>query len=126
MTVAVATMKRCSCCKQELPLEMFSKNRLKKDGLNVWCRACQRRYELERNYGFTPEAFDQMLESQGHRCAICGTDTPGGKGAWHVDHDHDTGAVRGLLCHHCNTAIGNLKDDPELLRKAANYIESHR
>lgn len=78
-----------------------------------------------RNYGVTPEQYEAMLEVQANRCAICRTDTPGGKGTWHVDHCHDSKAVRGLLCHHCNIMLGNAKDDPAVLRSAAAYLENH-
>ena len=58
-------------------------------------------------YGLTPEDYDRMLAAQGGRCAICGTDNPGGQGnRLHVDHDHETGRVRGLLCQGCNARLG--------------------
>lgn len=74
-------------------------------------------------YGLTPEQYEALLERQGGKCAICDTETPGGKGSWHVDHDHETKKVRGLLCHNCNIALGNFKDDPVLLEAAAAYLE---
>lgn len=86
--------------------------------------------ERERHlgrYGLTHEMFELILESQGNVCAICGTDEPGntrGPAAFRVDHDHDTGEVRGLLCNKCNIAIGYLKDDPALLRRALEYLEA--
>lgn len=59
-------------------------------------------------------------------CDICGTDYPGGRfGNWNIDHDHSTGARRGVLCAACNTAIGLLRDDPALLVKAVDYLRSH-
>jgi hypothetical protein len=64
-----------------------------------------------------------MLEDQGHVCAICGTKDPGYKGRFVVDHDHDTGNVRGLLCDRCNTGIGFLQDNIAVLRSAINYLE---
>ena len=79
-----------------------------------------------QNYNITEEQYDQMLEAQSGRCAICGTDTPTGKWkAFAVDHDHKTGLVRALLCNECNRGIGLLKDSAELLQKAANYIANH-
>jgi hypothetical protein len=77
-----------------------------------------------RRYGLTPEEFEAMLAAHDGRCALCRTDESRGQGDWHVDHDHVTGQVRGLLCASCNLGIGHLKDDPALLRKAAIYIES--
>jgi hypothetical protein len=64
---------------------------------------------------------DVMLEAQGGVCAICQA-AP----AAHVDHDHETGAVRALLCFNCNGGLGQFKDDPEVLRAAADYVEEHR
>jgi hypothetical protein len=73
-------------------------------------------------YGLTPAAFDAMLAGQGGRCAICGTDEPGWHG-WNVDHDHETGVVRGILCGHCNVGLGHFADDADRLRAAADYLD---
>ncbi|WP_244524233.1 endonuclease VII domain-containing protein [Geodermatophilus dictyosporus] len=62
-----------------------------------------------------------MLEAQGGACAICEVQP-----AAHVDHDHDTGRVRQLLCFGCNGGLGQFKDDPTVLRAAARYVERHR
>lgn len=80
---------------------------------------------LKRKYGLTVEEFDGMLAAQDGRCAICATDTPGVKG-WCVDHCHDSGRVRGVLCTSCNTAIGQMKDNPVRLRAAADYLERNQ
>lgn len=79
-------------------------------------------YMREYLYGLTPDQFATMLADQEGRCAICRADSPGGKGGWHVDHDHQTGTVRGLLCHGCNLGLGNFVDDPGRLRAAADYL----
>jgi hypothetical protein len=84
--------------------------------------AAKRRYKL-KGYGLTQLQFDDMLSSQNFSCAICGSKEPKGVGNFHVDHCHTTGAVRGLLCHCCNTALGGFKDNPAALRKAATYLE---
>lgn len=78
-----------------------------------------------RRYGITQADYDRMLALQGGRCAICATDDPGKK-SWCIDHDHDTEAVRGLLCSLCNTGIGNLRDDPDILKSAVSYLERHK
>ncbi|MHC2284433.1 endonuclease VII domain-containing protein [Bradyrhizobium barranii] len=80
---------------------------------------------LMRKYGITVEKRAEMLAAQGFRCALCPSDDPGPKGQWHVDHCHDTGKVRALLCMQCNVGIGNLQHSPALLRAAADYIEKH-
>jgi hypothetical protein len=76
---------------------------------------------LRHQYGLSVDEYDAMLARQGGVCAVCG----GGPGAraFCVDHDHDTGAVRGLLCNPCNAGIGQLGDDPARLRAAADYLE---
>lgn len=73
-------------------------------------------------YGVTPEQYDALLLAQDNRCAICRTDTPGGRGTWCVDHCHDTERVRGLLCNGCNTGLGQFQDDPDRLKAAAEYL----
>lgn len=85
---------------------------------------------LMRTYGMTLNEYRRRLASQEGCCAICRS--PGFKMREHhrkllvVDHDHATGAIRGLLCHNCNRAIGLLKDDPAIIRQAAAHIETHR
>lgn len=77
-----------------------------------------------RKYGITPEQFDALLAQQNGLCAVCGASEAGGRdGTWHLDHDHATRKVRGILCHSCNIGIGNFNDNPTRLRKAADYLE---
>jgi hypothetical protein len=73
-------------------------------------------------YGLTKEAYDDLVESQGNKCAICESPPDGRWGRLMVDHDHETGEVRGLLCCNCNWALGHLKDDPDLISKAYWYL----
>ena len=81
---------------------------------------------LKKSFGITIEQFDEMLRSQGFACAICGNGKPGGVGTFHVDHCHETKKVRGLLCHHCNTALGLFKDNLVILRSAMRYLKKAR
>lgn len=83
-------------------------------------RASSRRHRL-RVYGLTPEDYDALLAKQDRACAICREPCRTGD-ALVVDHDHDTGAVRGLLCRTCNLALGYLRDDPDLIAAAAAYL----
>jgi len=90
-------------------------------------RAVRRRAELKANYGITPEDYERMLAEQGGRCAVCRA--PAERAATReggylcVDHDHVTGAVRGLLCGHCNAVLGYGQDSPTVLRSAIHYLE---
>ena len=81
--------------------------------------ASTRRAAYLRRYGITPDEVAVRLAAQGGVCACCG-DTPAGLG--HVDHDHATGAIRGVLCARCNIGIGYFLDRPERLRAAAAYL----
>lgn len=84
-------------------------------------------HEIVRNqrlkkYGLTLEQYNQMLESQNHCCAICSKHESEQKNSLAVDHNHTTGVVRALLCDACNTAIGLLKEDPEVIARVVAYI----
>lgn len=75
--------------------------------------------------GFTPLLFEQTLQLQGHRCAICQHDLRQLKSkSVHADHCHASGAPRGVLCHHCNAGLGAFRDNPELLARAIAYLAS--
>jgi hypothetical protein len=78
-----------------------------------------------RTFGITADDVDAMLERQGGGCAICG-DLPERLGNLHVDHDHATGVIRGLLCSRCNHAIGLLREDAGLFARAAEYLAAAR
>ena len=84
---------------------------------------------LKRQYGLTFEEFDVMLSSQDNACAICGTKQPsknrGRTRRFHVDHDHETGKVRGLLCKSCNIALGEIGDNIHTLKSMIEYLENH-
>ena len=85
--------------------------------------------DLRKRYGIGVADYDALLAKQSGSCAICGATRPyrtGGDRRWNVDHCHATGVVRGLLCNSCNLGIGKFSDDPELLRAAAEYLESAR
>ena len=83
-----------------------------------------RNKSYKRYYGITLEQYNQMFEKQGGRCNICGRHQSELNRALVVDHDHKTRKVRGLLCHKCNTGIGNLNDDIVLLLKAIEHLKT--
>lgn len=138
--------KVCSKCGQEKPTTEFRNNRSAKDGLDRWCKPCasesQKKYyqakgkdylrerQLKVNYGISIIDYDEMFEEQDGCCAICGDDIKTavlGPGAhFSVDHDHETGNVRGLLCMPCNIMLGKAKDNPNILRSGASYLENRR
>lgn len=96
----------------------------------LYCRACSTLSAARRSkYDLSPADYDRMEAEQGGVCAICGgTQPPKGTrrgGRLYVDHDHTTGAVRGLLCAPCNYALGAFKDSPAVLRSAAAYLDAH-
>lgn len=145
-------MKQCKTCGETKPKSEFYKNKSRKDGLQSQCKSCkkliarkwakanpqkvkasQQAYikanpdiprggQYRRKYGITIADYDQMLEDQGGVCKICGTDTPGARGRFHIDHCHTTGNVRGLLCNNCNHLLGNAQDNPKTLANAIAYL----
>lgn len=81
-------------------------------------------YMLIRNYGITSEEFDALFEQQNGVCAICGQEEFHiWKRRLSVDHDHETGRIRGLLCHNCNNMLGHAKDNVKTLMRAIAYLE---
>lgn len=89
----------------------------------AYCGSHARRF---RRFGITEAELDALLAAQRNRCAICKSDKPYGSGDWHIDHDHVTGQVRGLLCSKCNLALGLLGDDPKVIAAALRYANRHR
>jgi hypothetical protein len=84
-------------------------------------KATYRKHDLKRKYAITPEEYGDLLLAQNNCCAICKIDKHNGKN-WHVDHDHKTGRVRGILCNHCNCMLGYSKDNQDTLAKAILYL----
>jgi hypothetical protein len=114
---------RCTRCDCEKPAteEFFPKNSRKKNGLDSWCRNCRSAYRksVRLPAGITdiPRALEARKISE---CVICGQSQDK---QLSIDHDHETGYVRGALCMRCNLGLGHFRDDPELLRNAALYLE---
>lgn len=145
---------RCSVCKIEKTEENFYINRSKSTGRNSECKPCTREYrklyylnnkdklddkakqwrldnpeqhknnEMMRKYGITVDEYNSMLYAQEYQCAICGTSAEENKQDLAVDHCHNTGTVRGLLCKACNRGLGMFKDDTDLLNKALEYLDA--
>jgi hypothetical protein len=79
---------------------------------------------LRRKYGIGCDEFDLLSAAQKHVCAICGRPDP--LGCLSVDHDHETGQIRGLLCRGCNVSLGRFDDSLELLERAIEYLKKGR
>lgn len=94
----------------------------KRGPLAIRCLRCWRiAKKLKDKWGLSRDDFDRMLAGQGGVCAIC-RNASNGHGKFHVDHDHQTGAIRGLLCGACNMGMGQFRDRADILRAAADYL----
>lgn len=141
-------VRTCTKCGESKALDEFWADRSKKHGKTARCKACKtatfnayrkergydkRRYannrdsererHLIRKYGVTLSMYEEMLAAQGGCCAICGKAQ---KRSFDVDHCHQSGRVRGLLCTSCNRMLGHSGDNPDVLRRAADYLGSSR
>lgn len=83
------------------------------------------KYRLQSAYGITEKDYNKLFEEQCGGCAICGTHQSKLKKALSVDHNHETGQIRGLLCNKCNLLLGNASDNFIILRSAADYLENY-
>ena len=108
----------CVACRRLRDIAKYSKSKLSRSRDDARSRQIYTRYRMSL------DDWDQVFAAQGKRCAICFTTEPVNGLNWCVDHDHRTGAVRGILCPRCNSAIGFLNDDAELLARAADYIKT--
>lgn len=81
---------------------------------------------LKWKYKLTSEQYDELLVQQNNCCAICHTTETGYHSYFHVDHDHISGVIRGLLCHKCNKGLGLFYDNSEVLREAAKYLDTRK
>jgi hypothetical protein len=134
----------CDKCRQRKPATEFYEHQFIK---RYWmCKECDRtavkawharnkgmhsvyskRAKLKSKYGLTPEVYTAMLQAQFYKCAVCGDKfEPDGKMKDPcVDHNHDTGAVRELICRQCNLTIGRAEDNITRLEKAIAYLRRH-
>jgi len=87
-------------------------------------------YNREYEHNVTQEQYDKLLDKQEKKCYICGREhnpiIPRGKGKLHIDHDHITGKIRGLLCHKCNVILGFAEDKESIFLKAIEYIRRYK
>ena len=143
------TMKTCNVCGETkslsdyYPTQFKSKEFPDKVYYHGKCKSCfikakQKDYtpekgrdkNLKRCYGISLNEYNEMLEKQNNKCMTCGTTKPGGRKSGRgggadvfvVDHCHDTGKVRGLLCYSCNRTLGLVGDNTQILHKMINYL----
>ena len=132
------SMRTCIRCKEDKPFDEFYINRRRKDGRNSYCKECEKLYRREyykenkhikdaydyrKKYGTTIDEVHENLKRQEGQCYICKKDI---SETFHIDHNHDTGKVRGLLCSNCNTGIGLLGEDLDALKRAIRYLQEHK
>lgn len=142
--------KTCPRCGETKPIDSF--HRYKNGRPKSWCKPCQigyvaakrattpgwrkkteplarKRYAIKSKFGISLEEYERMYHAQGGVCAICGRVESkvlrGHPAMLSVDHCHQTGKVRALLCHACNVGLGLFRDSPEVLSKALEYIQHH-
>lgn len=118
--------KTCSWCKKVKTLEAFMVRARNPDGRDNWCRVCSHESDIWKNYRITADEYRTLLSDSDGLCAICGGRDSYGRKRLAVDHDHQTGIVRGILCYKCNTGIGLFLHDPTILRKAIVYLRRPR
>ncbi|MEU6077280.1 endonuclease VII domain-containing protein [Micromonospora sp. NPDC047074] len=124
-------LKWCPDCEQIKPVAEFPRT-TNRSGRRSYCKPCHnargketaqrlyggsREYHLRRRYGIGEKEFQELLAEQGGVCAICGTPDP-----QHLDHDHRTGWVRGILCFNCNGGLGQFRDDQSRPAGAITYL----
>ena len=80
---------------------------------------------LKKKYGITLDEYWKLFKKQDSCCAICSRKESNGSGLFHVDHDHKTGKVRGILCQPCNTTLGKVQEKEEILFGLIQYLRSH-
>jgi hypothetical protein len=114
----------CSYCDTTKPIDGFRLDRRRKSGVSPWCTECWAAHNRFRNHGLGAETYRAMVEDNNDRCVIC-SEPESIRENLSVDHDHVTGMIRGLLCHSCNVGLGHFRDNPELLRAAADYMERY-
>lgn len=143
------SFKKCPCCGEVKPTTEFTRNNNHgKWGFHSYCKECKnkkfkkyridnpekckrlyRNSNLKKLYGLTIEDIEIILKNQNYKCAICGREiflhgaSVDKNKIARVDHNHETGKVRGLLCNDCNRGIGLLKDNPLFLANAIKYLE---
>jgi hypothetical protein len=122
--------RKCRTCDKPKDIKEFHRISRGKQTTQPDCIKCRSDREFARGlmrfYGMTVGQYEALLSMQNHKCACCGRHKSKFKRRLHVDHDHKTGEIRGLLCTLCNPLIGYAKEDPKHLKQAANYLSKFK
>lgn len=111
----------CGCLQKDLLSARRTKHGYtEEDGFKNY----RKDYYLKKKYGISLEQYDAMMEGQNYQCAICGDELEDYSYKTHLDHCHETGRIRGILCRGCNTGIGMLRDNVDILKSAIKYLEN--
>ncbi len=154
-SLCISLIKICSSCGKLKSKNDFRFRYFNSRGLAIYraeCESCfksknrirqtrtRRVYKKERSqkklwlrYHLTIEQYVAILKAQDNKCSICKSETPGGTGRWHIDHNHSCcpggvscgKCIRGFLCASCNLGLGNFKDSSQILKDAASYLENY-
>lgn len=111
-------LKKCPKCGKILPESMFAPN-------TRHCKLCRRDYDWQYRYGLSPEQYLEFYQKQEGKCKICGKELPDGEYLC-VDHNKETGEIRGLLCDQCNRGLGYFHEVVEILKNAIKYLEENK
>lgn len=123
---------RCKLCVQASAKKWAEDNRDRYNelqrgyGRRQSVKLYRRNWYLRKHHGVDHAWYESKLEAQGGVCAICGGPPNTKDGFFHIDHDHQTGKLRDLLCQFCNTGLGSMKEDEVVLGKAIEYLKTHR
>ena len=123
-------LRKCSKCKTIYPATptYFYRNSCNSSGLDCWCKNCKKEYDYSRhkklNYGLDEKQLNSILKKQSNLCPICGNELGEGY-LTHIDHDHQTGRVREILCMQCNCLLGNCREKISILKSAIKYLEKY-
>jgi hypothetical protein len=141
-----AELKRIVCpqCNTTKEKKEFGKDSTKAKGISCWCKPCKKEWRAKhrkenpekykvmdfrndlKKYGLTKEDYNRMFESQGGKCGCCNASHTEFRRGLHVDHDHVTGQVRGLLCTRCNPGLGYFENSVEKLEMAIAYLRKFK
>jgi len=115
--------KRCSSCKKIKDQKYYSYDSNSLDRLQSKCKVCAKNSKLKTRYDITIIEYERIFKRQGGACAICRIKQSGFTSAFCVDHDHDTNAIRGILCPCCNRGLGLLGDSIRMITRALAYLK---